>query len=287
MPFAAFASLSAMGSAIAGLVLLGESAHRDFGAGWPYAVTVVAAVFALGLGGRYGMFGAMVASLLLAFIPTSEAFIRHDVFGYLLAAVAIGFGVLGAAFTWPRLCRDSGVQAGWVVVGLMSVIPAPSLLFLVKCWDMDGLDALTGDKGVYLLLVLATSAALVVASYALAARARNKLAYRMLEIAGLLQLFGTFTLQSLVRSKDAFYPIAVLALGAACFAVGATTKRASLVLLASAALLLNLSIQYFAKLWDVLPASLLVLVFGLFLLAGGVFYERRIKGLLPGLREWA
>jgi hypothetical protein len=296
MPFAAFACLSALGSAIAGLVLLGESAHRDFGAAWPYGVAAVATIFALGLSGapqssagrgRYGALGALVVGVLLAFVPSSEAFVREHEFGYLLIAVAIGFAVLGAAFTWPRLSRDSGVQAAWVVVGLMSAIPAPSLLFLAKCWDMDGLTALTGDKGVYLLLVLGTSAALVVASYALAARARNKLVYRMLEIAGLLQVFGTFTLESLVRSKDAFYPIAVLALGAACFAVGAATKRASLVLLASAALLLNLSIQYFTKLWDVLPASLLVLVFGLFLLAGGVFYERRIKRLLPELREWA
>jgi hypothetical protein len=64
------------------------------------------------------------------------------------------------------------------------------------------------------------------------------------------------------------------------------TKRATLVLLTSAALLLNLSIQYFAKLWDVLAASVLVLVFGLALLAGGVTYERRLKHLLAGLREW-
>jgi hypothetical protein len=109
----------------------------------------------------------------------------------------------------------------------------------------------------------------------------------LIELAGLVQIFGTFTIQSLVRYKDGFYPLVLLALGAACLVVGATTKRATLVLLASAALLLNLSIQYFAKLWDVLPASLLVLVFGLALLAGGVIYERRLKHLLPGLREWA
>jgi uncharacterized membrane protein len=57
-------------------------------------------------------------------------------------------------------------------------------------------------------------------------------------------------------------------------------------LLASGALLVNLAIQYFAKLWDLFPASLLVLVFGLLLLAVGVLYERRLKHLLPGLRDW-
>ncbi len=49
---------------------------------------------------------------------------------------------------------------------------------------------------------------------------------------------------------------------------------------------MNLAIQYFAKLWDLFPASLLVLVFGLLLLAVGVLYERRLKHLLPGLRDW-
>jgi hypothetical protein len=212
--------------------------------------------------------------------------VRHQSFTYLLVAVVIGFGVLVAAFASPRLGRDPATQASWVLVGLTSAVTGPSILFLVKCWDKDGLDALASPNGIYLGLVIAVSAALLCASYVLGRRAKQKLVYRLVELAGLLQIFGTFTIQSLVRYKDGFYPIILLGLGAACFVVGATTKRATLVVLASAALLLNLSIQYFAKLWDVLPASLLVLVFGLALLAGGVVYERRLKHLVPGLRDW-
>jgi hypothetical protein len=254
---------------------------------WPYAVVAIAAVFALVTPAPYLTFAGFTAGLLVAFVPSSEALVRHEDFAFLMAAVAIGFAVLGASFTLPRLARDPGVQTGWVVVGLVSAVTAPSILFLTNCSDKDGLATLTSSEGRYLVLVALVSAALVATSYALGARARNKLVYRLLEIAGLLQIFTTFTILSLIRYNDGFYPIVILALGAVYLVVGATTKRATLVLLASAALLLNLSIQYFAKLWDVLPASLLVLVFGLMLLAGGVVYERRLKHVLPGLREWA
>ena len=63
-------------------------------------------------------------------------------------------------------------------------------------------------------------------------------------------------------------------------------RRAALVVLVAAALILNLWIQYFVRLWDVFPASLLVVGFGVALLVGGVYYERRLRHLLPGLSEW-
>ncbi len=286
VPFAVLAALAAFSSALAGVALLSKSEHALYGSAWPYAVAAIAALFALALRGPYASFAAVAAGAILTVVPTIEALMRHDDLAYLLAAVGIGFGVLGAALGGTRLGRDPGAQAAWVLVGLVSAVTGTSILFLVKCWDEDGFAVLSQGSGVYLALVIAVSAALVGASYALGRRAQRKTTYRLIELAGLLQIFGTFTLQSLVRYKDAFYPLVILAVGAACLAVGATTKRATLVLTASSALLLNLSIQYFAKLWDVFPASALALVFGIALLAGGVFYERRLKHLLPGLRAW-
>lgn len=287
IPFAVHATMAVMLSALAGVALVDRGDYRAFGAAWPYGAAAVAAVAALALSPRYGVFAALATGVVVAIVPTTEALIRHDDLGFLLAAVAIGFGVVSAAFLWPRLARDPGLQGAWVLAGIVSTSTAPSLLFLVKCWDKDGLDALTGPSGAYLVLLVVVSAALVAASYAFGRRARNKDTYRLLELAGLVQVFGTFTLQSLVRGQDVFYPLVVLGVGAVVLVVGATTRRATLVVLASAALVVNLSIQYFAKLWDVFPVSLLVMVFGIALLAGGVVYERRIKHLLPGLREWA
>jgi hypothetical protein len=287
VPFAGFASLLVAVSALLGVALLPAADQRTFATVWPYAVAGLAALAAVGLRDTYGLLAAIATGTILSIFPTTEALLRSDTLAYLLGAVAIGFAIVVAAFTWPRIAREPGAQAAWVLVGLASAVTGPSLLFLVKCWDKDGLDALASPNGVYLGLVLVVSAALVGLSYLLGKRATLKLNYRFVELAGLLMLFGTFTLQSLARSKDSFYPLVILGVGTACVVVGATTKRATLVLLASGALLLNLSIQYFAKLWDVFPASLLVLVFGLALLAGGVLYERRLKHLLPGLREWA
>ena len=286
IPFAVLATCAALGSGLVSLGLLDRGEHAAFGTAWPYFIAAVAVAAALAPIGRYAGFGAAVAGILLAVAPTAEALLC-DSLGYLLGAVALGFGVLGAAFTWARLRRDASAQGAWVVVGLASVVTGPSLRFLGKCWDQDGLDALKGPSGVYLTLVLVLAAALVWLSFVVRSRARDKATYRLLELAALSMFFGTFTLQSVVRYHDAFYPLVILAASAVCLAVGATTKHATLVVLASAALLLNLAIQYFAKLASVMPASLLTLVFGLLLLAGGVLYERRLKHLLPGLREWS
>jgi hypothetical protein len=286
-PFAVLAVILALGSALAGFPLLGKADYLAFGTAWPYAVVAVAAVAALAPIGRYAAGGAVVAGAVLTLAPSAEALIRDEQPAYLLAAIGIGFGVLGAAFTWRRLARESGTQATWVLVGVTSAALSPSLLFLVKCWDKDLLDAVASPSAIYLALVVAVSAALVGASFAFGRRAKQKATYRLLELAGLSMIFGTFTLQSLARYRDGAYPLAILAIGAACLALGATTRRATLVVVTSSALLLNLSIQFFAKLWGVFPASLLVLVFGLSLLAGGILYERRLKHLLPGLRAWS
>ncbi len=274
-------------SALFGVALLGKADHRAFAVAWPYVAVVVSGVGALASRGRYAALAGLAAGAILAIVPTTGALILHDEMAFVLTAVAVGFVVVSAAFLSSRLSRDPGVQAAWVLTGIVSAVAAPSLLFLGKCWDKDGLAALTGEDGGYLVLALVVPAALVASSYVFGRRARNKDVYRMLELAGLAQVFGTFTLQSLVHGKDLFYPLVVLGVGAAFLVVGATTRRATLVVLASGALVVNLSIQYFAKLWELVPVSLLVLVFGLTLLAGGVLYERRIKHLLPGLRDWA
>ena len=70
-------------------------------------------------------------------------------------------------------------------------------------------------------------------------------------------------------------------------ALGVWARRALLVSVAGVALLLNLLIQYFAKIGSQLHWGLVVLGFGLLLLALAVFYERRIKHLLPQLTGWA
>lgn len=130
------------------------------------------------------------------------------------------------------------------------------------------------------------SALLVVSSYVFGHAAVRKEVYRLVELAGLAQFFGAFTIASAARYDDWFYPLLCVGVAAGVLGLGVATRRATLALLASGALLTNLTIQYFAKLRDVFPTAVLVMGFGIVLLAGGVLYERRVRHLLPQLRSW-
>ena len=109
----------------------------------------------------------------------------------------------------------------------------------------------------------------------------------MLEGAGILLYFGTLTVLSLARLTDWLYPLLILGGGAVVIGLGVHQRRALLVACAALALLLNLWLQYFAKLHDRLPTFGLLLGFGLGLVAFGLLYERRVKKILPVLREWS
>jgi hypothetical protein len=77
-PFAGLSALTAVASARAGVPVIGSSDHRLFGTLWPYAVVGLAATAALAKGGRYRLFSAVVAGVVLAVVPTIEAFAGGD-----------------------------------------------------------------------------------------------------------------------------------------------------------------------------------------------------------------
>jgi hypothetical protein len=96
-----------------------------------------------------------------------------------------------------------------------------------------------------------------------------------------------FSWLSLQHSRDWGYPGVLLAGGAVLLAIGFLGRRVTLVVLAGGALVCNAWLQYFVKLSDDVPISLLLIGFGVGLLLLGWFYERRIKKLLPTLKTWA
>ncbi len=59
-----------------------------------------------------------------------------------------------------------------------------------------------------------------------------------------------------------------------------------IVVIASGALLLNLCIQYFQKLRDTFPTAVLAVGFGVGLLIAGGIYERKLRHVLPKLKDW-
>ncbi len=284
-------SLGAIGcgwlSALLSLVLLGDEGHRLFGTVWPYAILGFSLPFALVGPATYRTMALVAASGLLGAVPSIEALVRHDAIAYMIWAIAMGQITICASFIVPWVSRDATRQHAGVLLGLASAVSSPSLLFLAKCGSRDGLDALRTPEGVYLIAVCVVPFLLLGLSYALSSRTARKSAYRLVELIALLQFFGLFTLESLLRYDDFFYPLILLAAAVLVLVAGVFTRRATLVLLAAVALLLNLWIQYFAKLRHAFPTSVLVLGFGLSLLVFGVLYERRVRHLLPRLESWA
>ena len=148
-------------------------------------------------------------------------------------------------------------------------------------------QGLEETRFIYLSIAMGLSAGLVALGFLFSPRAVNKTAYRLLEAGGVLLFFGTLTLLSLIESDDWFYPALLFGGGLALVALGVWKQHVALVAGAAVALTLNVYIQYFAKLGELLPTSLLMIGFGLSILAGGFFYERRVKEVLPRLRTWA
>ncbi len=286
MPFAVHAGLAGIGSGYGGAVLLLEPDHRVFGTLWPYLVVAIAGAGATALRAPYAAPSAAVVALLLATVPTGAALAPDLSLAYLLVAVAIGLACVAVSLSSPRLLRDRGAQLGGVVVGLVGTASAPTTLFLGKCLGQNELDVLAGPSAIYLIVLAIASSALVALSLALGKRALDKGIYRLIELVALGAIFGAFTLAAVARGTDLFYPTAVFVIGTACLALGAMTRRAALVVLAAVTLLLQVCIQYFVRLSEVFPASILVLGFGLALLVAGVIYERSLKQLLPTLRSW-
>ena len=274
-------------AAVLALVLLADQEHRLFGTTFPYVLVALALPFTQIGPATYRMPAIVAASGLVVAIPSLEALIRHDVIGYMAIAIAIGLVVLAGSFVVPWLARDTSRQHTGVLVGLVSAVSAPSVLFLVECGGKAGLDALDSPAGKYLIAVCVVPFLLIGLSYALSSRATEKSAYRLVELTGLLQFFGLFTLQSILCYDDFFYPVVLGGVAVVVLGGGVATRRATLVLFASISLVLNLWIQYFAKLRHAFPTSVLVLGFGLGLLAFGVLYERRVRHLLPKLASWS
>jgi hypothetical protein len=246
----------------------------------------VAIGIALATPAAYRAVAWVAAAAVLAVAPSVTTFLQHERFGFLVLAIAVGFALVVVSFRIRGSAREPGRQ-GTAVLGVLNATLPTTLLFLAHGLGDDGLPTLRGPYGKYLVALVAVSALLVASSYAFGRGAVKKELYRLIEFVGLVQLFGAFTLASIVRYDDWFYPAACLGAAAGVLALGIVTRRATLAVLASAALIANLSIQYFAKLRDVVPTSMLVIGFGVVLLAGGVLYERRVRHLLPRLRAWS
>ncbi|MBI3722659.1 hypothetical protein HY251_01695 [bacterium] len=281
----------------------GPDENTAFSHLWPYAIVAASAGAAHQLrnvGERgYAILALGVASVLLAIVPTAEALMGGGPLHVsLYMATGIGTALIVAAFKWEPVARDDARRALAMLVGLASVVAAPGFKALERLSNVDAdqellqmLSFRTPDELLekplfYFSYVVGTAFVLVGLGLVFARDAEKKWPYRLLEVAGLGLFFATVTVLALARYRELLYPATIFGLGALAIAIGAKERHLVLVGIPAAFLVLNAWIQYFAKLSDALPLGLLLIGFGIGLVAGGVLLERTIRPRIQELKTW-
>ena len=273
--------------------------HEVIAIAWPYLLIGVTFGASFLLRGPYRITALASGASLLLVAPTSQALAEYGSLPYEMWAVLLGLGVLGVAFKWKPVSESVAAQIVAVLVGLVNILFAPAVMCLSNCFEKDGLKMLTDaletlgqihdTDFVFLSIPMGTAMGLVGLGYLFSRDASRKAAYRLLEVAGLLNFFGLLTLLSLPHCDEEFFYISLLIFGGLIvMALGVWGRRAMFVSIASVALLLNLIVQYFAKLSQLgAPTGLLAVGFGIGLLLLAVIWEQKVKALLPRLKSWA
>ncbi len=306
LPFAIAAAVLGWSSAITGWAVLADAVHgggtidvfeQVAGSLWAYGLGALGLLLAWRLTGPYRIAALLASGVIVATAPTIEALVCYESLLYLFAAVWVGLGILAASFRAPVIARSSWGQPVGVLAGLTAVVPAAGILCLINCIDRDGLElleeamapgAIFESRFVYLSAVLAISGGLTALGWLFSRHAERKAGYRLLEGAGLTLFFSVVTILSLPDAdQELFYAALVLLGGAAVVGLGVVSRRTVLVAVGAGGLILNLFIQYFAKLSQVAHWGFVAVGFGLLLLALAVVYERKVKALLPAMKEWA
>jgi hypothetical protein len=240
------------------------------------------------------------AALILLVTPSFRALLHSTEHAYLQVGTVVGTLVVVAAFHWRLLSERPEVQILAVLDGLASIAIAPTFLAIARLYDQNGdrlfLDLLDPRLGpaervehplFYLPYLVITSAVLVTLGLLYSRSAERRAPYRLLEVSGLAIFFGTLSLLSFLRWEEFLYPAVLFAGGFLAIGAGAWGRHVLLVLVPAVALLLQAWFQYFAKLHDKAPIGLLILGFGIGLLAGGTFFEKRVRHRLGELSRWA
>lgn len=278
--FGAVGALTALGSTLA------HSTSALFAVLFPYGLLAVLAAMAhrppLGLRGWPSGVGATVVMVCL---PWVHAALHDDDLRYTGLAIAVGlaFGagaMLGRAGPVTDAAPERGGGTRRVVLVLACIsgalfTPLTQALADVALWPSAQLWLLTLSCGLTLLI-----------SVVGASRLDRKLEYRLLEVSSLGVFYAAYTIGSVEDWRAWFYPAVLFSVGTVVLAFGVVLRRLVWASLSAAALALNLCVQYFGKLKDILPMSLLVLLFGLALLAVGAFFERQIRPRLTAMRGW-
>lgn len=252
------------------------------------------AAYFLGLIGPYLVIAALLAAsgrlaptcgaLLLGITPSLQAMLAYASPYATWGCIAIGSIALWRSERTPAARH-------WLWVGAANIALAPMLL---TAWatlghGADELFTVAFDPGAAVEWSRTRAAYVITLLGAVVLLVRASLARRSieLEVAALVTFFLPVLLASVALLKtDLFYAALSLLGGGSLLTLGVLRRRALLSIGSALGLLTVLSIQYFAKLSTLVPWSALALAFGVTLFGLGIVFEKRLKALLPTLRQW-
>lgn len=230
---------------------------------------------------------AAVAVLVLFALPGIELVVRAESFELsLLAAAAglVGVALRVLVITPERAERsvgalaDSFLMAFCVISGATTLAPS-----LIGAGFIIG-RPLSSVVEHAMLVVLPLGALFGLGMGA--ERLERARAGRLLQLAATAVYLGVFTLSSFSEPQDYGHPALLFIGGIVLLALGTRTRHPHVVFLSSSALMLGFWTQFFMKLHSHAPMSVLLILFGVGILVGGVLYEKHVKALVTSVRSW-
>ncbi|MCC7072552.1 MAG: hypothetical protein IT383_14585 [Deltaproteobacteria bacterium] len=227
-----------------------------------------------------------VGIAVLALLPSVELLLRPSSRALGAVAAVTGFALLAVALyvrSEDDVERLSLIRTPSAHGHLLRIATIAALLPAVVAAFYVAGRPLAAVLPFVVLVVLPAAAAF---GLGLAAEPTRSRAARALQLAAATVFLGAFSLFSTAASRDYGHPALLLVGGAALLFFATMRRHRPIVLMSTAALVLGFWTQFFAKLHDKAPLSVLLIIFGVSLLAIGVLYETRLKRIVDNVRSW-
>jgi hypothetical protein len=273
------AAFYALGSVVAGLDVLVRGDHMTFGALFPYLPALLMVPLLIGDkdSATRGLLGrGAVAGLVV--LPGLQLVIEHDAIAYALWAAVVALAAVAAALLSPRLERvDDGSRAAlrWLGSALAGVVIWFGFLHGGKDHILEAFPWVALVAGLTSALFGLGMGAVGAGSPTDGRRVQRFAA------AGYLVPFFLWSV-----GGDMAYVLLLFIGGAALLLLGVAQRHRHVVFASAATLVLSFWLQFFLRLHDKLPTAVLLIGFGLAVLAFAIFYERRLKHLVQTVKSW-
>ena len=291
--------LFAIGSTLFALGLL-EVSSRDeadwlFAAAFAYAPAALMALLLVDRLAPARFIGAWSVLVLFA-LPAVELFFDHRADA--LSIVATAVGLAGVALGTLVLQKDmlarvfvsdddpteleQNIERFVVLLVVVATVTtlAPALLGSLSLLDRS-LGSRVGEA-IRVVLPLSLLYGLGMGAESLG---RERVG-RVLQLVAALTFLVIFTLTSFAASDDYGHPAVLFLGGVALLVLGVRRRHPHVVFWSSGALIVGFWTQFFMKLHTHAPVSVLLIVFGVGVLVGGILYERHVKSLVVNVRSW-